>query len=48
MKVKKDGVVKEINSEALLADYICAGWNKVEEKKTSRFERLERLEREDK
>lgn len=48
MKVIKDKVIKEINDEALLADYICAGWSKVEDRKPSRFERLERLERDDK
>ena len=43
MKVKKEGVVKHIDSEALLADYITAGWKKVEEKKPSKYDRLERV-----
>lgn len=42
MKVQKDNVVKDIDSEALLADYISAGWEKVEEKRPSRYDRIER------
>lgn len=46
MKVKKDNVVKELNDENLLADYICAGWQKVEERKPLRMERnIERAEK---
>lgn len=29
--VKKDGVVKLIDSDTLAADYVAAGWEKVEE-----------------
>lgn len=31
MKVQKDGIIKEIEDERLAADYISAGWKKVEE-----------------
>ena len=43
MKVQKGNVVKHIDSEALLADYITAGWKKVEDKKPSKYDRLERV-----
>lgn len=42
MKVKKDNVIKEINDEALLADYLTAGWEKVEERKIPRLERIDK------
>ena len=29
--VKKDGIVKLIDSDTLAADYVAAGWEKVEE-----------------
>ena len=29
--VEKDGVVKSIDSDTLAADYVAAGWKKVEE-----------------
>ena len=32
MKVEKDGIIKELEDECLLADYINAGWKEYEEK----------------
>ena len=33
MKVQKDNIIKEVNEESLLANYIAAGWKPFEEKK---------------
>ena len=41
VSVEKDGVVKHIDNDNLAADYVAAGWKKVEEKekpKTIQFE----------
>ena len=35
MKVEKDNIIKDIDNEALLADYISAGWKIVNEKKVT-------------
>lgn len=32
MKVQKDNIIKEVNEESLLADYIAAGWKPYVEK----------------
>lgn len=32
MKVQKDNIVKEINDDSLLADYMAAGWKPYVEK----------------
>lgn len=45
MKVQKGEIIKEINEEGLLADYISAGWKKVEDKieekeRKSKFDKI--------
>lgn len=35
IKVEKDGITKEIETERLAADYVSAGWKKVEDKKAT-------------
>ena len=44
MKIEKDGIIKELEDEFMLADYIAAGWKKVEEKAS----KLLKSEKEDK
>lgn len=39
MKLEKNGVIKDIEQESIIADYILAGWKKVEAKKTAKIER---------
>lgn len=38
MKIKKGDVIKEIEEENLLSDYISAGWKKIEENKEKKKE----------
>lgn len=33
IKVEKNGITKEIDTERLAADYVSAGWKKVDDKK---------------
>ena len=44
MKIEKDGIVKELEDEFMLADYIQAGWKLAEEKAS----KLLKSEKEDK
>lgn len=32
MKIEKDGIIKELADEFMLADYIAAGWKLIDEK----------------
>lgn len=34
MKLKKDGVIKDIHGEKEIGDYMAAGWTKIEKEKT--------------
>lgn len=45
MKLQKNGIIKEIADERLVADYISAGWEKVEEKakEKSKFDKIKEL-----
>lgn len=36
MKIKKDGIEKELSDEFMLADYIAAGWELIKEKPNNR------------